>query len=345
MSDKIDAGGAGRACVLIRGKPDADLLPCFERMRNTDGVRLCDAVIGDWDMLAVFQGPDRSAVDQAIERSLQALDEIDEYEVHHAENAGLELDLDSFIKKYEQAYVLVEIDSSRLDSLYAMSYFNENTVSCEMSAEGVMAVLLMQGGSIEEIKQSITRLQAQPGVLRVVTLQVVEILDDASPSVKKKTSVDAFGVMLWRRHAEQGMLIPLLQAVQASYGYITKKSIEQIAEATGTGVAEIYGVVTFYKQFRLTPLGRHIVRVCQGTACHVMGADFIAQTVEEELGVIPDETTSDELFTYMEVACLGCCSLGPVVMIDDRVYGRLTPQKLRTVLRKYRRQEKSSQAA
>jgi NADH-quinone oxidoreductase subunit E len=141
------------------------------------------------------------------------------------------------------------------------------------------------------------------------------------------------------------MLIPLLQAAQDSYGYVTKKAIEQIGEATGMGVAEIYGVVTFYKQFRLTPLGKRIVRVCQGTACHVMGADFIAQTVEEELGVIQDETTSDGLFTYMEVACLWCCSLAPVVMIDDQAYGRLTPQKLRTVLRRFRRQEKSSQAA
>ncbi len=342
MSEKIEAA---RACVLIRGKPDTDLLPCFERLRNTAGVRLCDVVIGDWDMLVVFQAPDRSAVDQAIERSLQAVDEIDDYEVHHAENAGLEADLDSFIKKYEQAYVLAEIDSSRLESLYAMSHFNENTVCCETSAEGALAVLLMQAGTIEEIKKSIARLQILPGVLRVVTLQVVEILDDAPQGEEKMTKVDAFGVMLWRRHAEPGMLIPLLQACQDSNGYVTKKAIEQIAEATGTGVAEIYGVVTFYKQFRLTPLGKHIVRVCQGTACHVMGADFIAQTVEEELGVIPDETTGDGLFTYMEVACLGCCSLAPVVMIDDQAYGRLTPQKLRTVLRRFRRQEKSSQAA
>jgi len=132
------------------------------------------------------------------------------------------------------------------------------------------------------------------------------------------------------------MLIPLLQAAQDSYGYIPQLAMEQIAEVTGIPVAEIYGVITFYKQFRLKPLGKHLIRLCKGTACHVLGANLIAQTVADELQVAADETTGDGLFTFTVVACLGCCSLAPVLMIDEQTYGRLTPQKVRKVLRQYR---------
>jgi len=147
----------------------------------------------------------------------------------------------------------------------------------------------------------------------------------------------AFERMLWRHRGESGMLIPLLQAAQDSYGYVPASAIEQISGVTGIPTAEIYGVITFYKQFRLKPLGRHIIRLCKGTACHVVGAEMIGQVIADELKVAPDETTEDGLFTYMVVACLGCCSLAPAMMVDDQTYGRLTPQTIRKVIRQYRR--------
>ncbi len=147
----------------------------------------------------------------------------------------------------------------------------------------------------------------------------------------------AFTRMLWRHHGEPGMLIPLLQAAQDSYGYIPPLATEQISEATGIPTAEIYGVITFYKQFRLKPLGKHIVRLCKGTACHVVGAEMVGQALADELRVAPDETTDDGLFTLTVVACLGCCSLAPAMMIDDQTFGRLTPQKVRKLIRQYRR--------
>ncbi len=147
----------------------------------------------------------------------------------------------------------------------------------------------------------------------------------------------AFGRMLWRHGGEPGMLIPLLQAAQDSYGYVPALAIEQIAMATGVPASEVYGVITFYRQFRLKPLGRHVIRVCKGTACHVQGAEMISRTLEEELGIREGETTEDGLFTFLEVACLGCCSLAPVLMIGERAYGRLTPQRLRSILRRVRR--------
>jgi NADH-quinone oxidoreductase subunit E len=133
------------------------------------------------------------------------------------------------------------------------------------------------------------------------------------------------------------MLIPLLQAAQDSYGYVPPLAIEQISEVTGIPTAEIYGVITFYKQFRLKPLGRHIIRLCKGTACHVVGAETIGQVLSDELRVAPDETTDDGLFTYLVVACLGCCSLAPAMMIDDQTHGRLTPQKIRKLIKQYRK--------
>jgi len=148
----------------------------------------------------------------------------------------------------------------------------------------------------------------------------------------------AFARMLWRHRGEPGMLIPLLQAAQDSYGFVPPLAIEQISDVTGIPTAEIYGVITFYKQFRLKPLGRHIIRLCKGTACHVVGAEMIGQVVADELRVSPDETTDDGLFTFIVVACLGCCSLAPAMMIDDQTYGRLTPQKIRKLIRQYRRE-------
>jgi NADH-quinone oxidoreductase subunit E len=154
----------------------------------------------------------------------------------------------------------------------------------------------------------------------------------------------AFERMLWRHRGEPGMLIPLLQAAQDSYGFVPATAIEQIADVTGIPTAEIYGVITFYKQFRLKPLGRHIIRLCKGTACHVVGAEMIGHTVADELSVSADETTEDGFFTYIVVACLGCCSLAPAMMIDDQTYGRLTPQKVRKVIKQYRREAQKAPA-
>lgn len=159
----------------------------------------------------------------------------------------------------------------------------------------------------------------------------------AHSDIRGKTTQAAFARMLWRHRGEPGMLIPLLQAAQDSFGFIPVTAIEQISEVTGIPAAEICGVITFYRQFRLKPLGRHLIRLCKGTACHVVGAEMIAQTVEDELGIPPDETTDDGVFTFTVVACLGCCSLAPVLMIDEQTFGRMTPQKVRKVLRQYRR--------
>ncbi|NPV85637.1 MAG: NADH-quinone oxidoreductase subunit NuoE [Anaerolineae bacterium] len=143
---------------------------------------------------------------------------------------------------------------------------------------------------------------------------------------------------LWKYCDQPGQLIPLLQAAQETYGYISESAIKHISAVSGVPESEIYGVITFYKQFRLRPLGKYLIRLCDGTACHVNNAKMLKAVVEDELGLSGSDTTEDGLFTLAPVACLGCCSLAPVVMINDMTYGRLTPQKLRTILRKYKKE-------
>ena len=147
----------------------------------------------------------------------------------------------------------------------------------------------------------------------------------------------SFKVELWKYQGEMGALIPLLQSAQETYGYVPESAIDHISEIVGIPAADIYGVVTFYSQFRLKPMGKNIIKICDGTACHVNASTAIIRTIEEELQVDGDETTEDGLFTLQKVACLGCCSLSPVIMINDETYGKLTPKMVTDLLKEYRR--------
>lgn len=126
---------------------------------------------------------------------------------------------------------------------------------------------------------------------------------------------------------EHGAIIRLLQKTQALYGWLPAESLELIAEKTGESLSKVYGVATFYAQFYLERRGRHTVRVCDGTACHVRGAPKIVKALEDELGVEAGETTPDYRVTLEVVYCLGSCGLSPVAVIDDNVVGRLVPSK------------------
>lgn len=134
---------------------------------------------------------------------------------------------------------------------------------------------------------------------------------------------------------KKGTLIPILQDVQNAFSYISNESIETIAANTEYTESDIYGVVTFYAQFKTEEPGEHNIKICQGTACHVIGADTILDVILEELKMEDYGTSPDRKFTIEEVACLGCCSLAPVVMIDGEVHGKLTPDKIRKIIKSY----------
>jgi NADH-quinone oxidoreductase subunit E len=140
---------------------------------------------------------------------------------------------------------------------------------------------------------------------------------------------------------DASQVIPLLQVVQEKTGYVPEDAVGEIAEITGSSPSEIYSVITFYKQFRLRPPGKFTIKLCDGTACHVMGSITLLNVIVDELGLESGDTTKDGLFTISPVACLGCCSLAPVIMIDGETYGGLTPQKVRKILKDYQRRGKA----
>jgi NADH-quinone oxidoreductase subunit E len=135
--------------------------------------------------------------------------------------------------------------------------------------------------------------------------------------------------------AERAYLIPILQAIQGRLGYLSESALDQLSQTMDISVNEIYGVATFYTQFRFNPPGKHTIRVCQGTACHVRRGQAICMEIENQLHIKSGQTTADGRFDLERVACLGCCALAPVMVIDDKVYARMTPKKIGAILSQY----------
>jgi NADH-quinone oxidoreductase subunit E len=144
-----------------------------------------------------------------------------------------------------------------------------------------------------------------------------------------------------RHKGRKGNLIPLLQGAQELYGFISKAAFDKLSRETGIPLSDMYGVATFYAQFRLSPVGKNIIKVCHGTACHVQNALEITESLEEVLKVKDGETTEDRFFTLESVACLGCCSLAPVMMIGDQTYGKLTGNEAVKIVKNIRLAEKN----
>jgi NADH-quinone oxidoreductase subunit E/NADP-reducing hydrogenase subunit HndA len=130
----------------------------------------------------------------------------------------------------------------------------------------------------------------------------------------------------------QGSLIAILHYVQEQYGYLGKEAMDHISEVTEIPTAEIYGVATFYSYFKHQPQGKHHISVCMGTACYIRGAQKVLETIQDELDIEPGETTEDMLFTLDETRCIGACGLAPVVVVDEKVYGRVTPEQAKEIL-------------
>ncbi|MDR2568793.1 MAG: NAD(P)H-dependent oxidoreductase subunit E [Oscillospiraceae bacterium] len=130
----------------------------------------------------------------------------------------------------------------------------------------------------------------------------------------------------------EGSLITILQKAQEIYGYLHFDILEHISRRTGVKPAKVIGVVTFYTQFRTKPIGKNLILICQGTACHVNGSSEIEDAIREYLKVEEGETTADGLFTYNNVACIGCCSLAPAIMIGEKTYGKLTRDSIAGIL-------------
>jgi NADH-quinone oxidoreductase subunit E len=160
-------------------------------------------------------------------------------------------------------------------------------------------------------------------------------------TTQKTTSPDPVDLelidpLIRKYKGKKGNMIPLLQGTQEIYGYLPRLAFEKIASETGLNLSEMFGVATFYSQFRMKPVGKHIIKVCHGTACHVQNAKEISEALEEALKIKDGETTEDRFYTMESVACLGCCSLAPVMMISGQTYGKLTGNEATKIVKNIR---------
>ena len=138
---------------------------------------------------------------------------------------------------------------------------------------------------------------------------------------------------------KKGILIPLLQDIQKEYGYVPNEVVKLIAKAFDMYPSKIYGVLTFYTQFYTTPRGKHTIKVCQGTACHVMGGKALLDYISDKLEIDDGETTHDGLFSLERVACLSCCGMAPVIMVDEDFYGGCDFKRIDLILQRYKETE------
>jgi NADH-quinone oxidoreductase subunit E len=134
---------------------------------------------------------------------------------------------------------------------------------------------------------------------------------------------------------EEGDMIPILQRIQGNAGYISEEAVHQVSRFLKVSENQIFGVASFYSQFRFTPPGRNSIKVCLGTACHVRGGQILSMALERELGIRHGETTGDRRFDLQRVACLGCCALAPVVAVNNDIYSHMTVIRLQKTLKEY----------
>ena len=155
--------------------------------------------------------------------------------------------------------------------------------------------------------------------------------------VRQEPALSVIDAVVHKHNTHPGAIIAILQEVQDAYGYIPVSAIIRISQDTAVPASDIYGIVTFYSQFRLQPQGENTIKICDGTACHLNGADKITDVVCRCTGAREGETSADGKFTVEKVACLGCCSLSPTIMVNDEAFGRLTPESVVQVIEEFRR--------
>jgi NADH-quinone oxidoreductase subunit E len=167
--------------------------------------------------------------------------------------------------------------------------------------------------------------------MRIARINITQNFINPDPG-----NLELIDPLIRKYKGKKGNMIPLLQGTQEIYGYLPRVAFEKIAGETGLNLSEMFGVATFYSQFRLKPVGKHIIKVCHGTACHVQNAKEISEALEEALKIRDGETTEDRFYTLESVACLGCCSLAPVMMIVDQAYGKLTGNEATKIVKNIR---------
>ena len=154
-------------------------------------------------------------------------------------------------------------------------------------------------------------------------------------TIEKKLDLTKLDKIVSKYKGQEGVLISVLQEVQAEFGWVPREAIKRIADALTVSLGQVYGVLTFYAQFYLTPQGRNRIRACRGTACYVRGSKSVLRAIEQSLGIKEGKTTSDFKFSLETVACLGACAMGPVMVVNRTYFGKMAPSKVKTILKQY----------
>lgn len=347
--------GTSTSFVVCNLAPGADPAAVWAGLAGRGGMACCEPLRGPWDLLCRFDGA--LAPEELEQRVLELKAAAELSGVQHVRARQLLAGRGNGRSQDGlAAHVLasLEIDPGRAAALIEEISGLEPVTSIELADDGAQLIIELAGAGFTEVDGMLRdRLSVLDGVLRFRAARIVRLPvlnGDAAAGGCACHGGEAAPLhlpclqrALWRYQPNAGELIPLLQQAQEHYGYVPPAAIELIAGITGTAASEIYGIVTFYAQFRLTPLGRYLIRQCQGTACHVNGAKELQGVMEDELGITLGETDAQGLFTLTKVACLGCCSLAPVLMVNDDTHGRLDAGKLRKILRGYRRQAKGAE--
>jgi NADH-quinone oxidoreductase subunit E len=162
-------------------------------------------------------------------------------------------------------------------------------------------------------------------------------MTDVQTLVEPTPEYDRVDQIVKRNDRERSALIPILQEIESVYNYLPSWALRRVSEKLGVPMIQVYGVASFYDAFHLMPRGKHLVRVCLGTACHVRGGRMVFDEFERKLKIKSGETTKDMQFTLERVNCVGCCALGPMVLVDDKYSGQMSPAKVVPLIKNYQR--------
>ncbi len=317
--------------ALLRLAPGAAAESVWASLAARPEFVRCEPLRGPWDLLVRCRQGRAGQAEEPLSHELQ------DGAIAGLTVLTLRLALEAPPSGGPRLLVLLDVDPARQAALEEQLGAAGPVVAAGFSEDGRRALVELAGDSFAALA---TFLQETLGLVEgVLGLQSAQLLrPEGLPPAGPKLGLAPLLKGLWRYRAGEGDLIPLLQLAQQAYGYVPVHAMEMIAGVSGVATSEIYGILTFYAQFRLQPQGRYVVRQCQGTACHVNGAKELQEIMEDDLGIAMGQTDPEGTFTLEKVACLGCCSLAPVLMVNEETHGRLDPQKLRRILKNYHRE-------
>jgi NADH:ubiquinone oxidoreductase subunit E len=321
---------------LIKLTDRENMLSVFKELAGLGNVLDIEAIRGKSDLIVLISAPNNKRL---IEFYIQVVKENPQFlecvflPISCSLNGTQHKDthLDFLSCKDVSAYIQIEMDPSMEKELPSRLIKLPGVSSCSVINHQMGMIVKVHAPNFNKVEEVVTRsIKPLNGIIRLNLLKVIDLAAALNyPRLNQE---------VWKFQGEVGQIILLLQSAQESFGYIPEIAVKYISGVTGRPESELYGIITFYKQFRLRPVGKYLVRLCDGTACHVNNAKMLREVIIDELKLTNDDTTPDGFFTLVPVACLGCCSLAPAMMVNDMTHGRLSPQSIRSILRNYRKE-------